>query len=179
MRADGRAVVAWSSRRVSRPSGQRFRRGVVDEHACRSVGTTVSSAPPRPSATTGRPQAWASTGTMPKSSSPGSTTAAAPRYNSRTSSSATRPATARQRRRCPRRQPGSFRPVTHNLQGYAGEAGRLNGDIDALVRDEGRNHEGVGAWRPAIGMVEPSVHWRVHHEGLAIIVSTDPAGNIV
>ncbi len=41
--------------------------------------TTVSSAPPRPSATTGRPQAWASTGTMPKSSSPGSRTTPASR----------------------------------------------------------------------------------------------------
>ena len=40
---------------------------------------TVSSAPPRASATTGRPQACASTGAMPKSSSPGSSTAAARR----------------------------------------------------------------------------------------------------
>ena len=37
-----------------------------------SPATTVSSAPPRPSATTGRPHACASSGTMPKSSSPGS-----------------------------------------------------------------------------------------------------------
>ena len=78
-----------------------------------------------------------------------------------------------------RHQPGSLRAVTHNLQGYAGEAGRLNGHIDTLVRDEGGNHEDVGAWRPAIWMIEPSVHGRVHHESLAIIVSTDPAGNIV
>ena len=41
-----------------------------------SPSLTVSSAPPRPSATTGRPQACASSGTMPKSSSPGSSTAA-------------------------------------------------------------------------------------------------------
>src|SRR4029079_7466529 len=36
--------------------------------------STVSLTPPRPRATTGRPQAWASTGTIPKSSSPGSIT---------------------------------------------------------------------------------------------------------
>src|SRR5688572_14683524 len=42
-------------------------------------GMTVSSAPPRPSAMTGRPQAMASTGAIPKSSSPGSRTAPAAR----------------------------------------------------------------------------------------------------
>src|SRR5262245_52872124 len=42
-------------------------------------GTTVSTAPPRPRATTGVPHACASTGTMPKSSSPGSSVTAAPR----------------------------------------------------------------------------------------------------
>ena len=43
-------------------------------------GTTVSSAPPRPKATTGVPHAWASTGTIPKSSSAGKTTTSAGRY---------------------------------------------------------------------------------------------------
>src|SRR5262249_16215466 len=43
-------------------------------------GTMVSTAPPRPSATTGVPQACASTGTIPKSSSPGISTTAAWRY---------------------------------------------------------------------------------------------------
>src|SRR5688572_19089978 len=50
-----------------------------------SPSCTVSSAPPRPSATTGRPHACASTGTIPKSSSPGKRTASAWRYSSRTS----------------------------------------------------------------------------------------------
>ena len=36
-----------------------------------SPGTTVSRAPPLAYAMTGLPEAWASTGTMPKSSSPG------------------------------------------------------------------------------------------------------------
>ena len=38
-------------------------------------GITVSVAPPRPKAMTGVPHAWASTGTMPKSSSPGKSSA--------------------------------------------------------------------------------------------------------
>ena len=37
--------------------------------------TTVSSAPPEPKAMTGRPEAIASSGTMPKSSSPGNSSA--------------------------------------------------------------------------------------------------------
>src|SRR5262249_50123553 len=44
-----------------------------------SPGLTVSTAPPRPSATTGRPHACASSGTMPKSSSPGRSVTAARR----------------------------------------------------------------------------------------------------
>ena len=53
--------------------------------------TTVSIAPPRAYATTGRPHACASSGTIPKSSSPGRITTAAPRYSSRKSSSLRRP----------------------------------------------------------------------------------------
>src|SRR4051812_991653 len=56
-----------------------------------SPGFTVSSAPPRLSATTGRPHACASSGTIPKSSSPGSSATAARRYSERMSSSETRP----------------------------------------------------------------------------------------
>ena len=44
-----------------------------------SPSTIVSSAPPRASATTGRPHACASSGTMPKSSSPGKSVTAARR----------------------------------------------------------------------------------------------------
>ena len=66
--------------------GERLGRGSSTSKPV-SPGTTVSSAPPRPSATTGRPHACASSGTMPKSSSPGSSTTAARRYSSRTSSS--------------------------------------------------------------------------------------------
>ena len=69
-----------SSRRGSSAGGERLRRGVVDQHPG-LPSHDVSRAPPRPRATTGRPHAWASTGTMPKSSSPGSSTAAAPRYS--------------------------------------------------------------------------------------------------
>ena len=56
--------------------------------------------------------------------------------------------------------------------------------VDALVGDEGRNHESVtaaigrpngrGRWREKLG-----VNGRIHHSRLAIIVSADPARNIM
>ena len=52
-------------------SAKALRRRVVDEQAGRRRTRRFRAAPPRPSATTGRPQACASSGTMPKSSSPG------------------------------------------------------------------------------------------------------------
>ena len=54
-------------------------------------GVRVSSAPPRARAMTGRPEAWASSGAMPKSSSPGKTSARALRYSPGTSASGTLP----------------------------------------------------------------------------------------
>jgi hypothetical protein len=54
-------------------------------------GGTVSKAPPRPRAITGFPLASASTGVIPKSSSPGSRSARQQAYKSPSSSSVTRP----------------------------------------------------------------------------------------
>ena len=137
-----------------------------------SPATTVSSAPPRPSATTGRPHACASSGTMPKSSSPGSSTTAL----------------AVERPGCPRRRPGrgTWRlglaaalaaparsgPSPTIVSGMLGPCAGLDGQVDSLVRHERRHHERKCARAPsASGWKNVGVDWRIHHVGLAIIVS--------
>ena len=77
VRANRGRVESPAEHLFDRGRGKRVGRRLVHEHAG-LAGTTVSSAPPRPSATTGRPHACASSGTMPKSSSPGSSATAAP-----------------------------------------------------------------------------------------------------
>ena len=60
------------------PSAKASTDGSSHEHAGHAVERRFRRAPPSASATTGRPQACASTGTMPKSSSPGISTARRP-----------------------------------------------------------------------------------------------------
>ena len=114
---------------------------LVDQQ-CRSRRARRSrSAPPRPSATTGRPHACASSGTMPKSSSPGSSDDRRPAVQVANVVVATRgrgtarspPARALER--------GALRAVADDVQRHAGEAARVDGDVDALVGDEGRHDE--------------------------------------
>ena len=53
-------------------------------------------------------------------------------------------------------------------------AARGDGQVDALVRDQGRHHE-KGPARTGPGrMVELGVHRRIHDRGLAAVVSQDP-----
>ena len=93
-RTSGRAAVMLRGRtkltRARDAGGKRARRRVRHEDA----GDAVDDRLERAAASQrddGRPQACASTGAMPKSSSPGSSTAAARRYSSRTSSSGSGP----------------------------------------------------------------------------------------
>ena len=143
-----------------------------------SPGTTVSSAPPRASATTGRPQACASSGTMPKSSSPGSsTTASAPVEVS--DSLVGDPSDERRATVGPALERRTLGTVADNQQRHLGARARVDGEVDALVGDERRDNEGIPFRRAGVRTIEVSIDRRIHNCGLAIIVSADPARNIM
>ena len=145
-----------------------------------SPATTVSSAPPRPSATTGRPQACASSGTMPKSSSPGSsTTAARGGRASRISSSDSRPRNSTSPSGATLER-GALGAVADDLQRHAGQRGRPRWPPRCACRARAptRSSAKRSGGQPS-GLKEVGVDRRIHDGRLAIIVSADPARNIM
>ena len=142
LRADGgrgrtasRRHVVERRRRTPRPSRSSTSTPVTPS-------TTVSQAPPAPSATTGVPHACASTGTMPKSSIPGSSTRGAadtargsPR---RSASPGTRTSGPGQRARAAP-APG---PCPTIVERHADAPAGLDGDVEALVRAPARTRSG-------------------------------------
>ena len=65
------------------------------------------------------------------------------------------------------------------FSGTPASAAGVNGDVDALVGHERRHDEREPLGRGRIGMEELGVDGRIHHSRLAIIVSADPARNIM
>ena len=142
-----------------------------------SPSFTVSSAPPRARAIVGHPHACASTGTRPKSSSPGMITAAARRYSSRISSA---------RHPAQKRHPGSGLLLESLSLGAVSDDAERGADlltcgdrqIDSLIGHERRHNEEMTLRCDVGGMKEDRVDGRIHDRCLAIIVSADPAGNV-
>ena len=103
--------------------------------------TTVSMAPPRPRATTGVPHACASTGTRPKSSSPGSSTIArATVHLPYVVIREERPGT-RRRGHPTVPAPRASGPWPTTVSGTPTSPAGRHGDIDALVRHQGRHDQ--------------------------------------
>ena len=75
---------------------------------------------------------------------------------------------------------GALRAVADNLQRHAGQRAGVDGELDALVGDE-RRHDERDTARAATpsGRKNVGVDGRIHDGGLAIIVSADPARNIM
>src|SRR6185369_17205435 len=69
--------------------------------------------------------------------------------------------------------------VADNGQWDTCEAARLDGHIDPLVGDEGRHDKRLSYGHGVVGMEELGVDRWIDHNRLAIIVSADPARNIV
>ena len=168
----GRRARGRGRRRTPRPIGS------GDQHAGRRRRRTVSRAPPSSSATTGVPHAWASTGTMPKSSIPGSSTARACWYSvanlaRRSASPGTRTSGAAPAR-CSRASSG---PVPDDRQRHRRPAGRPRSPRRAACRARARTRPGSLAElaRGPSRAVKVSVYRRIHNGRPAIIVSADPA----
>ncbi len=114
---------------------------VVDQHAGLARHHRLDARRRGPSATTGRPQAWASSGTMPKSSSPGSSTTLARRIEF---AHRRRPARGREtvrRPRAPRSSADRVRTVADDLQRHAGQGAGVDGELDSLVGHERRHDQ--------------------------------------
>ena len=141
--------------------------------------TTVSSAPPRASATTGRPHACASTGTMPKSSSPGQqddTRLAVQRRGSPRRCSLPRNSTPGPARL---RAAGRLGPAADDAQRDAGLPAGVDGHVDPLVGNQRRHHQRRRRRHGGVRAEEVGVDGRIDHGRLAIIVSPDPARNVL
>ena len=117
---------------------------------------------------------------MPKSSSPGSSTASARRYSSRISSSLSAPEKLDVTRRPAARVAPRSGPSPTIRRRRADTSARFDGEIDALVRDE-RRHDRENDWpgRRRVRMIEDRVDRGIHDRRLAIIVSADPARNVL
>ena len=119
-----RSASAWRriavvSKRASRRLRERRRKRLDDVLATStpvSPSITRFERAARASATTGRPHACASTGTMPKSSSPGSSTARRRGTASRMSSSVSQPRNSTSRRLPSRAARASLRAVADDLE---------------------------------------------------------------
>ena len=109
--------------------------------------TTLSSAPPTPRAITGVPHAMASTGVMPKSSSPGMTIALARRYRLRNSSSDTRPRNVMSAPAASFLHLAASRPSPATTSSHAGLDRGSDGDVGTLVPHQPpRQQEVVLTW---------------------------------
>ena len=141
--------------------------------------STVSAPPPSPKTTAGPAAGHAPrAGTMPKSSTPGISTARQPRYSSRSSSSLTRPRKrdlGRGERAQARRPPGRCRRCA--------AAGRCRGRPRARGRAacRARGPRRRGRTRPAAsapGREEVGVDRRRDHDRVAAVVAADAPGDV-
>ena len=183
----GRALRAWArSVTLLKPtpsnrSTAARREAAVGSRKTRPVrpGITVSSPPPSPKTTAGRPQAMASRGTMPKSSTPGMTTARQPAVEvAQGARPTTRP--GRSPRAAPaRRRRASSGPLPTMVSGPARAPVGLEHQLEPLVGSEGRRPRGrsrPGSSGP--GVKKSTSTGRRDHLGLAAVVAADAAGDV-
>ena len=69
--------------------------------------------------------------------------------------------------------------VADDLQRHAREPARVDGEVDAFVGDQRRHDQRISLGNGRVGMEKIGVDGRIHHSRLAIIVSADPARNIM
>ncbi len=116
---------------------------------------------------------------MPKSSSPGRTTAVAPWYSDPNLLVGLMSQKLDGRVGRPRPQAIAFGSLADDAEGKAGQAGGVNRHVDAFVGHQSRHNQQVAFRRPSIRLEELGVHGRVHDVRLTIIVSADSARNIM
>src|SRR5262249_16950171 len=73
----------------------------------------------------------------------------------------------------------AIRPVANNPEPGPSALAGVDGQIDSLVRDEGRHNQKMAVRDGRIGMVKGRVDGWMHDRGLPIIVSADPPRNVL